>query len=296
MVSKEMENLINLLRTQISTMEISVENIRNGLEQLAIMTKLPKDVKCEPIDVMGVPAEWITTPESIKEKVVLYLHGGGWIAGSINTHRDLASRISRASKTRILIIDYRLAPEHPYPAGLEDSITAYKWLINVEKIVPNNVVIAGDSAGGGLTIGCLIALRDEGVPLPAAAVCLSPGVDATMSGESLKSKVEVDPFLTPESVEFMVKQLLGDTDPEEVNLLNKNLQGLPPLLIQVGTSEILLDDSIRLAELAKAAGVNVKLEVWDDMIHVFQAFAAFAPESREAIGKIGEFIQNYLIK
>lgn len=296
MVSKEMENLINLLRTQISTMEISVENIRNGLEQLAIMTKLPKDVKCEPINVMGVPAEWITTPESIKEKVVLYLHGGGWIAGSINTHRDLASRISRASKTRILIIDYRLAPEHPYPAGLEDSITAYKWLINVEKIVPNNVVIAGDSAGGGLTIGCLIALRDEGVPLPAAAVCLSPGVDATMSGESLKSKVEVDPFLTPESVEFMVKQLLGDTDPEEVNLLNKNLQGLPPLLIQVGTSEILLDDSIRLAELAKAAGVNVKLEVWDDMIHVFQAFAAFAPESREAIGKIGEFIQNYLIK
>jgi len=260
------------------------------------MTKLPKDVKSEPVDVMGVPAEWITTPDSIKEKVVLYLHGGGWIAGSINTHRDLVSRISRVSKTRILIIDYRLAPEHPYPAGLEDSITAYKWLINTEKIVPNNVVVAGDSAGGGLTIACLIALRDEGVPLPAAAVCLSPGVDATMSGESLKTKAEVDPFLTPESVEFMTKQLLGDVDPEEVTLLNKDLQGLPPLLIQVGTSEILLDDSIRLAERAKAAGVNVKLEVWDDMIHVFQAFAAFAPESREAIGKIGEFIQNYLIK
>jgi len=289
-----MQNVINLLRTQIESMELSVEAIRSGLDQLAIMSKLPKDVKCEPIDAGGVPAEWITTPDTKNENVILYLHGGGFIAGSINTHRDLVSRISRISKTRILIIDYRLAPEHPYPAGLEDCITAYKWLVNNEKVATSNIIIAGDSAGGGLTVSCLLSLRDEGFPLPSAAICLSPGLDATMSGESFKTKVELDPFLTPDSVKFMIEQYLGNTDPQEVSILDANLEGFPPLLIQVGSSEILLDDSTLLAELAEKAGVDVKLEIWEDMIHVFQAFAAFAPESREAIEKIGEFVQKHL--
>jgi len=294
MVSTGMQNVINLLRTQIESMELSVEAIRSGLDQLAIMSKLPKDVKCEPINAGGVPAEWISTPDTINKRITLYLHGGGYIAGSIDTHRDLVARISRASKTRILIIDYRLAPEHPYPAALEDCLNAYKWLVNNEKVASDNIIIAGDSAGGGLTVGCLISLRDEGFPLPAAAVCLSPGTDATMSGESFKTKVELDPFLTPESVKFMIGQYLGNTDPQEVTILNANFKGFPPLLIQVGSSEILLNDSTLLAELAEAAGVDVKLEIWEDMIHVFQAFAAFAPESREAIEKIGEFVQKHL--
>lgn len=296
MVSKGMENVINLVSQQMSSMtEITVKNIRDGLDLMAKMVKIPKDVKCEPVDVGGVPAEWISTPGVANHQVILYLHGGGFIAGSIATHRDLAQKISRVSKARILLIDYRLAPEHPYPAAFEDVLTAYRWLIDVEKITPNNLIIAGDSAGGGLTVGGLIRMRDEGISLPAAAVCLSPGIDPTGSGESFKTKVDVDPFITPEIFKFMVKNFFGDIDLETplTSVLLADLSGLPPMLIQVGSSEILLDDSVRLAERAKAAGVDVTLDVWEDMIHVFQAFAGFAPESREAIDKIGEFIQRF---
>lgn len=296
MVSKGMENVIKLVRQQISSMtEITVKNIRDGLELMAKMVKIPKDVKCEPVDVGGIPAEWISTPGVVNDKVILYLHGGGFIAGSIATHRDLAQRISRVSKARILLIDYRLGPEHPYPAAFEDVLTAYRWLIDVEKITPKNLIIAGDSAGGGLTVGGLIRMRDEGIALPAAAVCLSPGIDPTGSGESFKTKVDVDPFITPELFKFMITNFFGDIDLETplTSALLADLSGLPPMLIQVGTSEILLDDSVRLAERAKAAGVDVTLDVWEDMIHVFQLFAAFAPESIEAIDKIGEFIQRF---
>lgn len=295
MVSKEMQNVINLLRKQIESTELSVKAIRDGLDLLSTLSKLPKDVKCEPVDAGGVPAEWITTPNSINKNVILYFHGGGFVAGSIKTHRDLVARISRVSKARILIIDYKLAPEHPFPAGLDDCVTAYKWLINDEKILPENIIVGGDSAGGGLTVSLFAKLKEQRVTLPAAGVCLSPGVDVTMSGESYKTKVEVDPFLSPESCEFMLKQYLGNADPRSpfLSILTTDLEGFPPLLIQVGSSEILLSDSILLAERAKSAGVDVKLEIWDDMIHVFQAFATFAPESREAIEKIGEFTQNF---
>ena len=294
MVSKEMENVIKILRESIQSMELSVEAVREGLDQLSTLSKLPKDVKCEPVNVGGIPAEWITTPGSNNNQVILYFHGGGFVAGSIKTHRDLVSRISRVSKARILIIDYRLAPEHPFPAGLDDCVSAYKWLINDEKIAPENIIVAGDSAGGGLTIGLFGKLKEENIPFPAAGVCLSPGTDATMSGESYRTKVELDPFLSPEICEFMMKQYLGDTDPRSpyLSVLTADLQGFPPLLIQVGSSEVLLSDSILLAERAKSFGVDVKLEIWDDMIHVFQAFAAFAPESREAIEKIGEFTRK----
>lgn len=296
MVSKGMENVIKLVRQQMASMtEITVKNIRDGLDLMAKMVKIPKDVKCEPVDAGGVPAEWMSTPGVVNDQVILYLHGGGFIAGSIATHRDLAQRISRVSKARILLIDYRLAPEHPYPAAFEDVLTAYRWLIDAEKISPNKLIIAGDSAGGGLTVGGLIRMRDAGLPLPAAAVCLSPGVDPTGSGESFKTKVDVDPFITPEIFKFMVNNFFGDIDVETplTSVLLADLSGLPPMLIQVGSSEILLDDSVRLAERAKGAGVDVTLDVWEDMIHVFQAFAGFAPESREAIDKIGEFIQRF---
>lgn len=296
MVSKQMQNIINLLRKRVQSMEVSVKSIRAGLDLMAKMTKIPKDVKCEPVNAGGVPAEWIITPEAIKENVILHIHGGGFIAGSIETHRDLATRISRVTKARVLLIDYRLAPEHPFPAGLDDVITAYKWLINIEGINPSKLIILGDSAGGGLTISCLVRLLEASVTLPVAAVCLSPGVDGTFSGESHKTKVELDPFLSPEMLKLMFKSYIGDADPHlgEFSILYQDLKGLPPLLIQVGTSEILLDDSVLLSERAKAAGVDVKLEIYEDMVHVFQAFAAFAPESQEAIDKIGEFALKYL--
>ena len=298
MVSKEMENIIKLLRKfQESITEVSVETMRAGMDQLATMVKLPKDVKCKPVIAGGVPAEWITTPDIVNQYVILYLHGGGYVAGSIAAYRDLVARISRVSKARILIIDYRLAPEYPFPAALEDAVVAYKWLISTEDIDPKKLIIAGDSAGGGLTLATLVKLRDEGISLPIAAVCLSPWTDLAGTGESIKTKVELDPFVTPENFEISVRAYLGATD--SLNFLASplyaNLQGLPPLFIQVGTSELFLDDSVRFAERAKAAGVDVKLEIWSDMIHIFAFFAAFAPESRQGIEQIGEFIQKFFL-
>ena len=296
MVSKEMENVISMLKGfQESAGEITIAKVREGMDQLGKMGKLPKDVKCKPVIASSVPAEWITTPNSENQKVVLYLHGGGYVAGSIASYRDLVARISRVSKTRILILEYRLAPEYPFPNALEDAVTAYKWLVSTENIDPNNMIIAGDSAGGGLTLATLIKLRDEGIALPIAAVCLSPWTDLAGTGESLKTKVEVDPFISPEMFEFSARTYLGTTDPKNplASPLYADLHGLPPLLIQVGTSEVLLDDSVRFAERAKAAGVDVRLEVWKDVIHIFAIFAVFAPESRQAIEQIGEFIQQF---
>jgi len=296
MVSKEMENVISMLKSfQKSVKEVNIPTVRAGMDQLATIGKLPKDVKCEPVIAGSVPAEWITTPNAENQKVILYLHGGGYVAGSIGTYRDLVARISRLSKTRILILEYRLAPEYPFPNALEDAIAAYNWLISAEKIDPNNIIIAGDSAGGGLTLATLIKLHAEGVSLPVAAVCLSPWTDLAGTGESQKTKVEVDPFTTPEMFEITARAYLGTTDPKNplASPLYADLHGLPPLLIQVGTSEALLDDSVRFAERAKAAGGDVRLEVWKDMIHIFAFFAVFAPESRQGIEQICEFIQKF---
>jgi monoterpene epsilon-lactone hydrolase len=291
-----MENIIEMLKEfQASTKEMSVELMRSDLDEMASMVTIPEDVRCEPVDAGGVPAEWITTTGVVNNRVILYLHGGGYVAGSIKTHRDLAARISRVSKARVLIINYRLAPEHIFPAAIEDATAAYRWLISTEKITPNNLIVAGDSAGGGLTIACLLKLREMRVALPAAAICLSPWTDLANTGESLKNKAKIDPFVTPEELEFDAKQYLGDEDPRNplASPLYANLQGLPPSLIHVGGREILLDDSVRFAERAKAAGVDVKLEIWKDMVHVWHAFAAFAPESREGIKQIGKFIQKF---
>ena len=240
----------------------------------------------------GVPAAWMITPGIVKDRAILYLHGGGYIEGSITSHQDLAQRISKVSETRMLILDYRLAPEHPFPAALEDSVCAYEWLINSEGYDPKNLIIAGDSAGGGLSIATLVKLRDQGVPLPAAAICLSPWTDLAATGDSIKLKLHEDPFITPEELMFDSRLYLGKTDPKNpyASPLYANFKGLPPLCIQVGSAEIILDDSTRLAKRAREAGVEVQLDIWEDMIHVFQAFAFIAPESTEGINKIGEFI------
>jgi monoterpene epsilon-lactone hydrolase len=246
------------------------------------------------VEAGGVPAEWIATPEALHERGIYYLHGGGYTLGSINTHREMISRLSRAARARALAIDYRLAPEHPFPAAVEDSTAAYRWLLAIG-VDPARLVIAGDSAGGGLTVATLVALRDAGDPLPAAAVCLSPWVDLEGLGESMTTRAEVDPMVQREELLQHVKAYLGDAHPRTplAAPLYADLRGLPPLLIQVGTAETLLDDSTRLAERAKAAGVDVVLEPWDDMIHVWQFCAAILPEGQQAIDRIGEFIRKH---
>lgn len=297
MVSEGMKRIIDLLRQQTEQgTKQRVEDGRNGMEQMARMEKFPEDVNFEEIIVNNIPSLWINTPESVKEQVVLYLHGGGYCQGSITTHKGLGLRISHASKSRVLLIDYRLAPENPYPAALEDSVAAYRWLIDKEGINPQNIVISGDSAGGGLTAATLIKLRDIGVALPAGGVLLSPWTDLDITGDSIRTKRRIDPMVDASGIFFLANLYIGDEDPKNpyISPLYADLKELPPLLIQVGGAELLLDDSTRFAEKAKAAGVDVTIEVWEDMIHVFQAFALWAPEGEEAIEKIGNFIQKLM--
>jgi acetyl esterase/lipase len=214
------------------------------------------------------------------------------VIGSIKTHRDLAGRISRAAGARVLNVDYRLAPEHPHPAAVEDATAAYRWLLARDQD-PRRLAIAGDSAGGGLTIATLVALRDQDHPLPAAAVCLSPWVDLEGVGDSMKTCADIDPMIQLDHLLQMAKLYLGGLPPRTplAAPLYADLSGLPPLYIQVGTAETLLDDSNRIAERARKVGVDVTLEPWEDMIHVFQAFAPILPEGQQAIDKIGEFLR-----
>ncbi|MGV9171413.1 MAG: alpha/beta hydrolase [Promethearchaeia archaeon] len=297
MVSKGMERVITLLKKfQNANAEPSVEAVRKGLDQIALLSKIPKDIECEPVDINGIDGEWIRAPEADLDKVLLYLHGGGFIAGSIDTHRDLVSRISRAANISVLIIDYRLAPEHPFPAGLEDAFKTYQWLLSKKNLNAEDIIIGGDSAGGGFTLSVLIKARDEGLPLPAAAICISPATDLAGTGDTYESKAKLDPFLSPELVIFMRETYLQNTDPKNplASPLFANLHGLPPIYIQVGTAEILFDDSKRIAKKLESADIEVELDIWEDMIHVFAAFAAIAPEGKKAIENIAQFIKKHI--
>ena len=241
----------------------------------------------------GVPAEWIAAPGA-ELGAILYLHGGAYTLGSINTHREMVARLSRSTGMRALIINYRLAPEHPYPAALEDATTAYRWLL-AQGNDPARILIAGDSAGGGLTLAALIALRDAGEPLPAGAVCLSPWTDLTCSGDSIQTKAQDDLILTLENLSRSARSYAGEHDLRSplISPLFADLSGLPPLLIQVGTDEILLDDARRIVEKAQTAGVDVTLEIWEEMFHVFQ-MVSIMPGTKKALGQIGDFVARIL--
>ena len=294
MASQQLQMIVEMLRSGPDFAELSVEEKRAAMEALTSQFQLAEDVRCQPVDAGGIPAEWITTPGAVEDRILYYLHGGGYMVGSIDTHREMISRLSRATGARALAIDYRLAPENPFPAAVEDSTGAYRWLLSMG-VDPARLVIAGESAGGGLTVATLVAVRDAGDPLPAAAVCLSPWVDLEALGESVFTRAEMDPGVQREALLQMAKAYLGDAHPRTplAAPLYADLRGLPPLLIQVGTAEVLLDDSTRLAERARSAGVDVDLDPWDDMIHMWQLFAAMLPEGQQAIDRIGEFIRKH---
>jgi monoterpene epsilon-lactone hydrolase len=295
MPSRELETVVQMLRSRPRPADQSVAEQRVEMEALASLAPIADDVQCEPVEAGGVPAEWVSTSGAADGRIIYYLHGGGYSVGSITTHRELISRLSRAAAARALAVDYRLAPEHPFPAAVEDSTAAYRWLL-ASGVDPAGVVIAGDSAGGGLTVATLVALRDAGDPLPAAAVCLSPWVDLEGIGESMTANAEMDPTIQREDVLTMAKDYLGGADPRTplAAPLYADLSGLPPLLIQVGSAETLLDDSTRLAELGRSVGVDITLEPWDDVFHVWQAFALLLPEGRQAIDRIGKFVRERL--
>ncbi len=271
----------------------SIEEQRARQEKNTRFIKLPADIQCQPISVDGISAEWIEAPDA-KSGVMLYLHGGAYALGSINIHREFIARLARATNMRVLAINYRLAPEHPFPAALEDANTAYLWLL-AQGIKPAQIIIAGDSAGGGLALAMLAALRDAGETLPSCAVCISPWTDLALTGASLQNNAKVDPILSSDTLEIYAKYYAGEqalTSPL-ISPIYADMKGLPPLLIQVGGEEVLFDDARRCAEIAREAGVDVTLEVWDEMFHVFQIIG-FLPESKKAVENIARFVSTYL--
>lgn len=294
MASQELAALITLLTSRPRPENPSVAELRLGFEILGRRLPLPDDVTTSAVHAGGVPAEWVVAPGADPQRVVLYLHGGGYVIGSLATHRGLAGRLSRAAAARVLLLAYRLAPEHPFPAAVEDATAAYRWLL-AAGINPARMAIAGDSAGGGLTVATLVALRDAGAPLPAAGVCLSPWTDLEGTGASVTTKAHVDPLVQQDRLLQLATWYLGGANPRTplAAPLYADLQGLPPLLVQVGTAEILLDDATRLADRAKAAGVKVTLEAWEDMIHVWQLFAPMLQEGQRAIDGIGAFVRKH---
>jgi epsilon-lactone hydrolase len=244
----------------------------------------------------GVDGEWISPANVPEDNAILYFHGGGFRLGSVTSHRDLMAQIALASGCRVLAINYRLAPEHRFPAALDDALAAYGWMLDCG-LKSENVAFAGDSAGGNLVLAAMLALRERGLPLPVSAVLMSPWTDLAATGSSYVSRAEADPIHQRSMILALAKNYLGGQgDPYDplVSPLYADLAGLPPLLIQVGDRETVLDDSVMFADLARAAGVDVSLEVWDGMIHVFQMFGAELPEARQAIASIAGFLNRHL--
>lgn len=240
----------------------------------------------------GIPDLVITGAGQSGAGALLYLHGGGYVVGSAHGYRGLAARLGRAAGVVAHAIDYRLAPENPMPAALDDAVAAYQALV-ASGVSPSKIVIAGDSAGGGLTLATLVALRDGGIPLPAAGFLISPWADLALEGASIKDKAAEDPSLEEQGLHVCAGHYAGsDTRNPVASPIHADLSGLPPLLIQVGSAEILFDDAIRVARAAGAAGTRVTLETWPDMIHVWHAFAFLLTDGRAAIEDAGAFIRR----
>lgn len=273
----------------------SVLRFRRDVEEGAgRFGKLPPGIVVSPVTILDIPAEWIMPAQAGKDKVILYFHGGGYISGTCRAHRPIVAKFAENSGVGALLFEYRLAPEHPFPAALEDSVKTYQYLLN-QGISPKHIVFAGDSAGGGLVLATLLALRDQEIPLPAAAVAYSPVTDHKCSGESYRTKAKV--CLAPEGAgPAFARHYAGDNDLSSpyISPLYGDLHGLPPLLIYVGGDETLRDDSVRFAEKAKAAGVDVRLHVGEGLFHCYPAMAPWFPEARQAMGDICAFINSHL--
>jgi acetyl esterase/lipase len=282
-------------RTTTIDWNTSIPDLRQETERASgMLGKLPAQIEVTPVAIGNLSAEWILPVQATKDKVILYFHGGGYVTGSCQGHRSVVAKFVVGSGVGALLFDYRLAPEHPFPAALEDALAAYRWLL-AEGISPGQIVFVGDSAGGGLCLATLIALRDQGIPLPAGAVALSPWTDLKCTGESLRTKAEVDSLSWKGSWTVFSKYYAGENDPglPWISPLYGDLHGLPPLLIYAGGDEVLLDDSTRFAEKAKAAGVEVTLTVGEGLFHCYPACAPLFPEAKQAMAEICTFIKMY---
>ncbi|HSR85551.1 MAG TPA: alpha/beta hydrolase [Streptosporangiaceae bacterium] len=291
MASAELATVRELLRG-LDLDALTIEERRAATESVAAQP--PPGTTVEPTDAGGVPAEWVVAAGVLPGRILLYLHGGAYQIGSPATLRHMIALMSAAAQAQVLSIDYRLAPEHPFPAAVDDALMAYRFLLR-GGADPAFVAIAGDSAGGGLALATLVALRDAGDPLPAAAVAMSPWTDLALTGDSLRTRADVDVMVKPSGMTETAATYLAGADPRHpyASPLYADLRGLPSILIHVGGAEVILDDSTRFAAKARAEGVDVRLEVWPEMPHVWHAFAGLLPESDRAIERIGSWLQAH---
>lgn len=267
-------------------------DMRLWFTNIVATTPIPAEAKLEP-STCPVPASWVQPEGADEERVILYAHGGAYMLGSPTTHLELVYRFAKMASARALSVDYRLFPENAYPACIDDVLGAYRYLLK-EGIAPARIAIAGDSAGGGITLTTALRIRDERLPQPGCLVCFSPWTDFTGSGESIHSNAEFDAMVDGRMLPMLAQMLLNGRDPVAASPLFANLSNLPPLLVQAGSKEVLLDDSRRLAKRYEEAGGQVVLDVWDEMTHVFQGFPTFVPEAIPAIERAGAFVREKL--
>lgn len=271
--------------------ELTIAETRQVDEEAVAHLQLPDGTTVEPVEVGSIKGEWVRSAGTRQDAVLLYLHGGAYVFCSPKTHRHLVAALGETTGMTAFTLDYRLAPESPFPAAVDDALAAYRWMLD-QGFASNRIVIAGDSAGGGLTIATLVAARDAGLSMPAAAVCLSPWADLTITAESFITKASVD-SLTGDRLRRLGQLYLNGADDRHplASPVFADLRGLPPLLIQVGTDEVLLDDSTHLHAAASAAGVEAELEIWEEMIHVWHYYHPMLREGREAIVRIGDYVR-----
>jgi len=273
-----------------------IEVVRQRFKRMELLVpRPPLGTKTRNFSLNGLPARTITVRKARPGTEVLFLHGGAYSVGSFRNYGHFTWRLGKAARARVLALDYRMAPEHPYPAALNDALAGYCWLLD-QGARPDRILLTGDSAGGGLTLALLLKLRDEGVPLPAGAVALSPWTDLATTGASLHTKADTDPMLVASEIPHHAAMYLGGADPRDpyASPLYGDPRGLPPTLIQAGGDEVLLDDGVRMAEKMQAAGCDVELQVWPRMPHVFQLLATVMPEAQAAVAEIARFARRVL--
>lgn len=294
MPSEAFTNIVAMMEAN-DTLRAPIAERRAAVEQGFQFFPVAPGAVIEEVDAGGVPAEWVATPDARDDVALLYLHGGAYTICSPRTHRSITSGLSARTRARVLAADYRLAPEHPFPAAVDDALTAYRFLLD-GGVSADRLAVAGDSAGGGLSIALLVAARDAGLPLPAAAAVLSPWTDLELTGETMDTKADVDPMLNRERLKESADAYLSGTDARAplASPIYADLSGLPPLFIHVGGRETLLDDAHRLAARAKQHGVDVTLEIEEEMIHIWHVFAGLAPEGDAGLDRVGAFLLGRL--
>ena len=294
MASPQYETFAASVAAQRTATLPSLEELRAGMDLLIQTLPAPDGTAVTPVDAGGVPAEWVASARAGEKHVVIHLHGGGYCIGSAASIRNFAGRVSAAAEARVLSVDYRLAPEHPFPAAVSDAVAAYRWVL-AQGISPSRISLSGESAGGGLAVALLVALRDAGDPLPACAVPISPWVDMENSGE-MSEIARAQDLLRIEHIELFARTYLNGSDPRDplASPLHADLSGLPPLLVLVGGREILLDDARRLTLRAQEAGVDCTLRIVPEMIHFWNLFGPLFPEAALASEDVAEFVRSHV--